>query len=106
MLETGETLLLYTDGVTDAQAPDRERFGIARLTAALGSFGETSAHGLLDGLTGKLSDFQRGASADDIAAVAVRRREDTGRRQEKTRHGRTRTSKPRQREGDGHAGRT
>jgi serine phosphatase RsbU (regulator of sigma subunit) len=34
-LERGETVILYTDGVTDAMCPNNDRFGEARMRAAV-----------------------------------------------------------------------
>lgn len=72
ILAPGSTLLLYTDGVTDARDPQGVLFGIARLQAVLcASAGD---HGTLvcDQVLKEVSDYQ-GTSAqyDDLTVVAV-----------------------------------
>ena len=103
-LQSGATLLAYTDGVTDAQAQDRERFGLQRLLDSVAALGEVSAAELLAGLTRELSAFQSGAPADDTAAVAVRRLGVAEAREDKARRPRTRRSKPRRKESHGQTG--
>jgi serine phosphatase RsbU (regulator of sigma subunit) len=72
-LAPGSTLVIYTDGVTDAVGEGGERYGLARLRATLERSGELSAAGVIDRLTGALREFQIGEHADDIAALALRR---------------------------------
>lgn len=67
----GSTLILYTDGVTDAVG-DGARFGTERLLKTLGEIRERSAAGLVEGLLDALAGFQTGASADDVAVLALR----------------------------------
>lgn len=72
-LEPDSTLMLYTDGITDARDARGERFGIARLCATLEQLRSRPAEEILHGLAGKLDEFQRTAHADDIAAIALHR---------------------------------
>jgi GAF domain-containing protein len=67
-LEGDDVLLLFTDGVLDAEGPD-DRFGEDRLAAAVGS--ATSPAEAIDRLTSSLDAFQEGEQADDTAAVAI-----------------------------------
>ncbi|MDA0180216.1 SpoIIE family protein phosphatase [Solirubrobacter phytolaccae] len=68
VLEPGDVLVLYTDGVTDAQGEDG-RFGDERLLAALR--GVTDAAGAVAAIDRALSAFQRGEQADDTAVLAI-----------------------------------
>ncbi len=77
-LAAGETLLLYTDGVTDTVGAD-DRFGDRRLRELLGRCGDSTPAELLATLDTELSDFQVGAQADDTAALALRRDPSTDR---------------------------
>lgn len=66
-----DTLLMYTDGVTDARG-ERDRFGIDRLRAILGQAAGSSPAGLLDQLEATLDQFQVEGHSDDTGAVALR----------------------------------
>src|SRR5207248_5058865 len=66
-----ETVLLYTDGVTDTHG-DRERFGQRRLQSFLADHADLDPDGLLSALEAALDRFQRGPQSDDTAALALR----------------------------------
>jgi len=70
-LRTGETLLLYTDGVTEARR-DREQYGEERLRALLAATGQFSPRSLVDAIEADVLAFTGGAHADDIALLALR----------------------------------
>jgi phosphoserine phosphatase RsbU/P len=72
-LEPGDTLLLYTDGVTEAEDRDRNLFGAARLKEALGRYQGGSLAELQAGILGAVERFAGGASqSDDITLLVVR----------------------------------
>ena len=71
-LSLESTLLLYTDGVTDAMGQDGERYGHVRLRATLDGCRELSASKVIERVEGALSAFQVGAHADDMAVLALR----------------------------------
>ena len=66
----GDTLLFYTDGVTETPGED-DRFGDARLRDALARAGETPGE-LLAEIERTLRDFQAGTAVDDRAMLALR----------------------------------
>lgn len=73
-LSPGDTLLLYTDGVTEAMNADGELFGDERLQAAL-SPPFTDAAGLMTMIQAAVEDFVREApQADDITMLAIKYR--------------------------------
>jgi PAS domain S-box-containing protein len=72
-LEVGSKLVMYTDGITDAQQEGEERFGFQRLCNALEELKDRSAAGVMQGLSRKLEEFQTGAHSDDTAAIVIRR---------------------------------
>jgi phosphoserine phosphatase RsbU/P len=74
-LEPGDTLVLFTDGVTEALDPDRQLFGYERLqSAAMG--GSRKAIGELQrSILDAVAKFCRGAAAaDDVTLLTVRYR--------------------------------
>jgi len=74
-LEPGDTLVLFSDGVTEAENPDQQLFGVPRLRKALEGQHGTSLNQLQKALLDSVEDFARGADqADDITLVLLRYR--------------------------------
>jgi len=69
-LRPGQSLVMYTDGVTEARR-GAAFFGEDRLEAAL-SRHAASASSLTHRVLSEVLDFQAGIARDDIALVAVR----------------------------------
>ena len=73
-LDPGDTLLFYTDGVTDAVSPSGDRFGDGRLVATITAARDGSAHALVAAVRDAVMAFQGTAEpADDLTIVAVGR---------------------------------
>ncbi|MFJ4002282.1 SpoIIE family protein phosphatase [Streptomyces sp. NPDC090023] len=71
-LRPDESLVLYTDGLTEARAPDGEQFGDVRVAQALaGSPRPPAAGRLIDSLTEAVRVFTGGHDIDDDQAVLV-----------------------------------
>jgi len=71
-LELGDTLLLYTDGITEARGPTRELFDVPRLARELVEC-RCSPRDLIDRLRTAVVSFQGGQRpADDQTMVAIR----------------------------------
>lgn len=72
-LKPGETVLLYTDGVTDAEDPSRNFYTLARLHAALDRAPRETPSATIEFLRAELRGFVASADpADDITLLAVR----------------------------------
>ncbi len=69
----GDTLLLYTDGVTEARAP-RHTLEPEDLHAVLGALPDGSAQELADGLVAAALGDDPAPPRDDIAVLALRAR--------------------------------
>ncbi len=73
-LAPGDRLVLYTDGVTDSQAPSMERFGRPRLLETIERARAGSAHDLLAAIRDAEASFRATqACADDVTIVAIGR---------------------------------
>jgi sigma-B regulation protein RsbU (phosphoserine phosphatase) len=70
VLEPGDVLVLFTDGVTEGRR-DKDFFGDARLAACLEAHPASAAEAC-EALLGEVVEFQRGTTADDIAIVVIR----------------------------------
>lgn len=73
-IHPGESLILYTDGVTDALSPEGTFFGEKRLTELITIHGNKPVRDMLESLDDALIEFRRGtAPIDDITLLAIRR---------------------------------
>lgn len=73
-LEHGDTLLLYTDGVTEAINSGDEEFGEQRLQAVLAQLTGNSSQDIIERIKACVSDFAGEAEqSDDITLLAIKR---------------------------------
>jgi serine phosphatase RsbU (regulator of sigma subunit) len=74
-LEAGDTMILYTDGVTEALSADGAFYGEERLRGFITSLCEQdSAQETLDGIVGAVSDFiGDNPPSDDLTLIVLRR---------------------------------
>lgn len=71
-LEPGDRLYLYSDGIPEAENPDRELFGQDRLVAALGDTRAEDLEGSVSSLLQRLGDWRgRAPMGHDVSLVAV-----------------------------------
>lgn len=73
-LEPGDVLLLYTDGLTEAESPDGEEYGLERLQELLGQIGGLPMPELKAALVTALNGHGQGAPAKDDQTFLVLRR--------------------------------
>jgi sigma-B regulation protein RsbU (phosphoserine phosphatase) len=74
-LESGDTLILFSDGVSEAMDPNDEMFGLARFRDVLAGQNEASLGDLQKTVLESVENFTRGAGqADDITLLLVRYR--------------------------------
>ena len=71
-LMPGETLVLYTDGVTEARSHEGEFFGEERLRHLLGSCSGYDPETLARKIKNVVLDFQDGYPRDDLAVLVLR----------------------------------
>jgi serine phosphatase RsbU (regulator of sigma subunit)/putative methionine-R-sulfoxide reductase with GAF domain len=71
----GDTLLLYTDGVTEAMNEDLDEFGLARLQQAVNSTRHLDASQIADSITSAIQNHAgETPQFDDITLVVVKRK--------------------------------
>lgn len=72
-LEPGDTLLLFSDGVTEAEDPEGNEFGVPRLSELLAEHENAPLDELQHNVLEAVDHFCRGAAqADDITVVVAR----------------------------------
>jgi sigma-B regulation protein RsbU (phosphoserine phosphatase) len=75
-LDPGDTLVMFSDGVTEAANPEKSMFGVPRLCEVLAGQHETPVEQLQRKVVDSVETFARGASqADDITLLLVRYRQ-------------------------------
>ena len=76
MLAPGDMLLLYTDGVTEAQNSKSAQFGMERFEEAILEMRDHPARTVVEQVLKRVAEFAKGApQSDDITCVAVVRNE-------------------------------
>ncbi len=74
-LEPGDTVVLFSDGVTEAADPEDQLFGVPRLSEALAGQHDSPLDQLQKRVVDSVDSFARGASqADDITLLFIRYR--------------------------------
>ncbi len=72
-LTRGDTLLMYTDGMTDCRNPHGKAFGLERIKNLLSGLAEQSAQQVCDKLLETLQGYQAGSKQDDdVTLVAIK----------------------------------
>lgn len=73
-LEPGDTLVTYTDGVTEAEDSGHGQFGESRLEETLKSLKGASSEQIVETINAKVKEFTNGADqSDDITQLVIRR---------------------------------
>lgn len=74
-LNPGDALVMYTDGVTEAENIDHAQFGESRTEAVLSELKGATSKQIVDSINEKLKEFVNGApQSDDITQLVIRRK--------------------------------
>jgi sigma-B regulation protein RsbU (phosphoserine phosphatase) len=74
-LEHGDTLVMYTDGVTEAINSQNEEFGTKRLDSILGRQGDSTCQQVIESIKAGIKEFVVDAEqSDDITMLVVKRK--------------------------------
>ena len=73
-MDRGDLLVLYTDGITEAEDPDEEEFGVERLVKFVASLTEVTAEQACAKILETVDDYTKGAiPQDDVTLLVVER---------------------------------
>ena len=74
-LDHGDTLVMFTDGVTEAMDLSRNEFGEKRLNDILINHAGKGSREIVDAIKAGITDFAEGAEqSDDITILVLRRK--------------------------------
>ena len=72
LLNSGDKVYLYTDGIPEATSPDDEMYGLNRLTDCLNAHRSEKGNGLLDAVIKDVDDYVGDASQfDDMTSILL-----------------------------------
>ena len=71
-LDSGDTLVIFTDGMTEAMNEEGEEFGEERLIKTLRSHGELSVSTLLINMVTSVQQFTDNQQGDDLTLIVAR----------------------------------
>lgn len=75
VLEPGDGIVLYTDGITEAENPNGQQFGLDRLQTAVSQHWPGSARDVQNGVIAELNQFISNATVyDDITLLILKQR--------------------------------
>jgi sigma-B regulation protein RsbU (phosphoserine phosphatase) len=69
VLQPGDRILIYSDGIPDAMRGDGEVFGAARLLDAVQRFGTEPLDGVIGRLMAELRDWRGNAAANEDVSI-------------------------------------
>ena len=73
-LDKGDTLVMFTDGITEAMNAQLQEFGEDRLVATLEKLTQSNCQQVVEGIKADVADFVGEAEqSDDITVLAVKR---------------------------------
>jgi sigma-B regulation protein RsbU (phosphoserine phosphatase) len=72
-LEPNDTLVLFSDGITEAEDPDEELYGVSRLREALAGQQNAPLDTLKQAVLDSVEAFSRGASQSDDMTLLIAR---------------------------------
>ena len=70
-IRKGDRLILYTDGISEAEAPDGRDYGVGRLSEAAAAHRGLAPQELLDAVFKDVSNFAAGHFQDDATLIVV-----------------------------------
>jgi phosphoserine phosphatase RsbU/P len=72
-LASGDVLVIYTDGISEAaEGDDAEEFGEERLIASITAHRKQSSAEMLDAIVAEVQLFSQGWQADDMTLIVAR----------------------------------
>ena len=71
-LRPGDVLLFYTDGVSEAESPSGEHFGVQRIERLVESMHEQDAASIMRGLVARVQEWSAGGQSDDVTLVVLK----------------------------------
>ncbi len=74
LLAEGDTLVLYTDGITESRNPSGQEYGLERMAHIAGEFPELAPHALIAACLRDVETHRNGAPrTDDLTVMVIRR---------------------------------
>ncbi len=70
-LQSGDTLLLYTDGISEAAEPDGELMGLERIYQHLAAVSELSSNGIVSSFYEMVQDYTKSSTLQDDVSMVV-----------------------------------
>lgn len=74
VLEPGDTLIVFSDGITEALSPQGEEFGESRLVQEIKKQNHLSPNDLLTAIIKRVQNFSAGVQSDDLTILVARGR--------------------------------
>ena len=71
-LRPGDVLLFYTDGVSEAESPSGEQFGVQRIEQLVAASPEADAATIMRSLVARVQEWSAGGQSDDLTLVVLK----------------------------------
>ena len=71
-MRPGDVLVLYTDGISEAESAAGEHFGLQRVERLVGSMLDQGASAIMAGLIAHVQEWSNGGQTDDVTVVVVK----------------------------------